>query len=104
MRRRRQDALSALTKDEEYEAVIIVDTERDELLEDVGTAMDTLRMAGIVHDHELPVEVCTEFFRLALCCVVHRMATRESIEALPFRLRRIPQTRIVMVDVFPTKQ
>src|SRR5579863_832616 len=47
MRRRRHEMLAA-QQQESPEAIVIVDSSKDQLLEQVGVALDALRLAGIV--------------------------------------------------------
>src|SRR5262245_9751417 len=47
MRKRRHELLGAMDQQEGHEAIIIVDSSEDQLLEQVGVAMDALRISGI---------------------------------------------------------
>ncbi|MBI2931988.1 MAG: hypothetical protein HYY16_10090 [Planctomycetes bacterium] len=48
MRRKRREMLDSLSQQEGQEAIILVDSSQDQLLEAVGSAMDALRLADII--------------------------------------------------------
>jgi hypothetical protein len=77
MRRRRQELLSSLEREEGPEAIVIVDSSEDQLLEQVGAALDALRLSEIARQVFPDVREKHEAWEIARALLTDEEAVRK---------------------------
>lgn len=79
MRRRRQELLSSLEREEGPEAIVIVDSSEDQLLEQVGAALDALRLSEIARQVFPDVREKHEAWEIARALLADEEAVRKTL-------------------------
>ncbi|MFN3485347.1 MAG: hypothetical protein ACK44W_07695 [Planctomycetota bacterium] len=77
MRRRRQELLASLERQEVPEAIVIVDSSEDQLLEQVGAALDALRLSEIARQVFPDVREKHETWEVARALLADEEAVRK---------------------------
>lgn len=77
MRRRRQELLASLERQEAPEAIVIVDSSEDQLLEQVGAALDALRLSEIARQVFPDVREKHEAWEVARALLADEEAVRK---------------------------
>lgn len=80
MRQARREMLASLSTDD-YDTIVIVDSERDDLLERVGTAMDTMRVIEIVREVFPELSRRHQTWELGRAVIADEAVIRESLLA-----------------------
>jgi len=81
MRKRRHDLLAAQQQEEAPEAIVIVDSSEDQLLEQVGLALDALRLSEIVRQTFRSIREAHTPWEIARAFLAEEDALREAMIA-----------------------